>query len=185
MARHEIGSYIYLFTRGGTNEFADEVVISAHGSYKNGDPPFIVEGPALKFYSAEGAPANASGLTLYPHMVKETTDPGKPCRNYYLQKFQGYHGTESGKPAETYESIQTDIGGSVARIRDHNEMLATASTEALEKAGLTNDPVSLFDVATIRNRWCRDELRLKYVIEQLLKKHPYKVVHCSFCRVRQ
>jgi Putative adhesin Stv domain len=185
MAQREIGKFIYLFTRGVSSDFSDEVVISAHGGYRAGDLPFTVEGPTLKFYCVEDAPANESGLICYPHMVKESRAPGDSCKNYRSQKFQGRHGTADGKTVQSYDGIQKEIENSGGRIREHNEMIAAASGEELRAAGLTDNPVSAFDVATIRNRKGHGELRLQYVVDELLKVHRYKVVHCSFCRVRE
>jgi len=169
-----------LFTR--SEHYSDEVVISAHGGYKPEDLEFDVK-TELRFYSVLDAPANASGLICYSNMVKETIKSGGSSKNYRLSKFQGSHGSESGKAVETYGSIQTTLEESVSRIAEHNDLFITSSREELAKTGLT-DPVKLFDVATVRNRGWKKEVRLQYVIEQLLGKHAYSVVHCSFCRVR-
>ncbi len=182
MPIRDVGDYYKLHTLGGA--FADELLISAHGGYSARADYFTI--PAdwgnfeLKFYAPDGYVLQDPGARRL--MIGggcpafETLAPGARCRNYKLSKYQGRHGG-----GETYASLAADMTVS----RSHRNMvlgLTNAERALLPAVQLNYSPT--MDVLTVRNRvLTRHTPNLFEAVGLARGIHPYRVIHCSFCRV--
>jgi hypothetical protein len=201
--RSEIGQTLYLFHNQG--EYANDVVISAHGGYPQNKPTYfqVPGNTVLKFYSVHGDTATDFGLTDFTNAVgkiKETKNAGDQCVNYHVSKYQkrgagkGLWASEkfqkAGRSNETYASIE--------QARDHvhelNDLyagaLATMSPDQIRAQFGLSGQIPPFDVVTIRSRWAKTgdaaysggSLDLNTVLDRVAQVHAYGVVHCFFCR---
>jgi hypothetical protein len=181
MPKQEVGSNLYLFT-AQIMKYHDTSVIDAHGGYDSSTKKFTVPaGVTLVFYVSHGAIQNDFGLHKFRDSptVYETRPPGSDCWDYSLSKYQGRHAGTEGKPAETYETVDQDV---VAVEEELNKRQKYANNPAYLKA-VGNKPLpTVFDVVTIRNRAFGGDMTLSTVIEKVRKVHPYKSIHCFFCR---
>ncbi|MGQ5522090.1 putative adhesin [Chitinimonas sp. PSY-7] len=91
------------------------LVISAHGGIrKSHSPKFNNSTGTLYFYSPHGVVTQDKGLRNFLYDANsrqrvETLPPNSSCYDYSLCKYQGKHGGTKGNPAETYQSIESEL----------------------------------------------------------------------------
>jgi hypothetical protein len=166
---------------------ADEVIISAHGTYSWGDGHFEVpEGITVNFYNPHGTGLKATNTSLRNFMV----GAGFPV-------FSTHTGVSKegpiGHPAGTDEHIHPTTSVLLHDYTlthfeiDTTESIDAAMNEGQAKAkealGRPDGPIEsviAIDVLTVKEG---RPATLSEAIELLPKR--YKVIHCSFCRVNQ
>jgi hypothetical protein len=165
MSYFQIGEKMLLF-QATKNKFADNLVISAHGGIAKkakADCRNTFYGARLNFYVEHGIALYDDGLSMfynpavYTPKIKTITYPNNLYYNYDLSKYQGRHNNEG----ETYDRIEKGV---------------EYSKKAFKEA-------EVYDVLTMRNRYFMGKnVTLKDALENIFKLHPYRQVHCSFCR---
>jgi len=201
--RTEIGATLYLFHRQGN--FANDVVISAHGGYPRNRPTFfnVPNDVQFLFYSLHDEPATDFGLAGFTNStskIKETKAAGAECVNYNVSKyqeraagkglwsFQGFR--RMGRSKESYGTIADNLTSADELNDMYAGALATMTPQEIQAKYSITRPIPLFDVVTIRNRWFSGDaayssgmLDLRTVLERVQQVHTYATVHCFFCRV--
>ena len=178
----EIGKHMYLFEspKGGSN-----CLISAHGGYKQNVSSFdvtkVAPGVELFFYGEHSKVLSDPGLEVLskrPVVVNQHPNPdGALVCDYTLTKYQGSHSNET----ETYDSIARRLAfdadlGTRLELELDEIMKRPASKKSYESLAYCH-------VATVRNRWNRADVSLKYAVQEIVKRKPgIKQIHCSFCR---
>ncbi|HTY64449.1 MAG TPA: hypothetical protein VMG30_19530 [Acidobacteriota bacterium] len=154
------------------DNYADELIISAHGGYTSSTEPFFTQpGVEFVFYCEHGHSLND------PHVRSLMVGRGRPscgtrsgqvpCMNYELSKYQGRHGDD----AESY----AEIANAITYAREEYPKLI---------GGGNGQPA--MDVLTVRYRL--NPMRflhtgnLKEAVNWALTKHAYRRIHCNFCR---
>jgi len=155
----EVGRNLYLFKN--EDGYANECIISAHGTYRSDTRVFQHVGKTLKFYCGHGETvddiANVAEFRRNPPAVVETipNQETPSSMNYVLTKYQESGSGETGELAgiigETYESL--------VKIK-----------------------YPTCDIVTIRNRKFFGVVTLSDVLEQIHAVHPYAAYRCLFCR---
>ncbi len=186
-----IGERLYLFTKGpDPGKYSNQLVISAHGGISRTATATekVPHGVTLLFYSKHGEATVDKGIQGFAQpgrekQLAETLGPGDFYFNYSLSKYQGYHGAGVFKPVvESYGGVQnaTDY------VDEWNTMVEGAISKGIQGHSKMED----FDALTVRNRWSaaikdsaeKGDVTLSFVLERVLKVHPYSNVHCYFCR---
>jgi hypothetical protein len=179
--KQELGSYLYFFesSMGGAN-----CLISAHGGYVKNNSDFklskIGKGLTVTFYGEHKKVLSDPGLDLLskrPVTVNEHPRDGDQILDYVLSKYQGKHSGAN----ETYDKIEKVLAYDTERRQLFEEQMDEVNKNPdLKKI---YDSLASCNVVTIRNRWNKSDISLKYVLEAVVKYKPaIKHFHCSFCR---
>jgi hypothetical protein len=185
-----LGSKLYFFKSTTSSR---DVLISAHGGYYKANKTFDVPGTGkdveIIFYAPHGSTLTDPGMTIMKGDFENAGSvfSGNKCVNYELSKYQGRHGGQPGKPAETYDSIASTVEDEDRRLVRHFErMLAAAGKGNQQMAKGAIDQIRAgrtMNVVTIRNRWNSSDVWLKDVVATVRKAYPgINRFHCSFCR---
>jgi hypothetical protein len=180
----EIGKYLRFFA---SSVGGDKCLISAHGGYVKNNSSFklssIGQGTTVFFYGEHTKVLSDPGLDLLakrPVIVQQHPAPdGDDIMDYVLSKYQGKH---SGA-GETYSKITTKLAFDATRKASYeaeDTWEYVLRTPAIKRI---YDSLATSHVVTIRNRWWKSDISLKYVIETVRALKPAVTeFHCSFCR---
>lgn len=185
-----LGSKLYFFKSATSSH---DVLISAHGGYYKANKTFDVPGTGkdveIIFYAPHGSTLSDPGMMIMKGNFQDAGSvfSGNKCIDYELSKYQGRHGGQPGKPAETYDSIASTVEDEDRRlVRQFEKMLAAAGKGNQQMAKGAIDQITAgrtMNVVTIRNRWHSSDVWLKDVVAMVRKAYPgIKRFHCSFCR---
>jgi hypothetical protein len=176
-----IGDYLYLFK---SPEQTDKCLISAHGGYYKNQKTFklsdIASNLRVVFYGDHNKVLQDPGLGILsrnPTIVDDHPTDGNDVLDYVLSKYQGRHSSAN----ETYKTIGDKLKNDSAQIQSYRDQMDYVnSNPSIRKI---YDSLASCHVVTIRNRWNKSDVSLKYVINAV---HNYMSsitsFHCSFCR---
>ena len=176
-----MGDYLYLFESkvGG-----DKCIISAHGAYLRDRDTFSLSALGsdirLFFYGEHNKVLLDPGLDVLStnqEVVNEYPRDGDAVNNYLLSKFAGRHSGGS----ETYEKIEEKLAYHAEQMQQYEDNMDYVL--AYPEIRKIYESLASCHVVTVRNRWNKPAVSLKYVIETVRSHRPdIRNFHCLFCR---
>jgi hypothetical protein len=178
MAQHAVGNHIYVFTQNSaTGRSTPSCIIAAHGGQTLIRSTFTVPAKTkVTFYCPDGASLTGASIPDISKSLKSYEDfsGGEVCRDYILEKFQGYH-------ANGFTGLDP-IDKALSSMKDSWKDQMTCQQTYTNINQAVNAGAS-YDVVTIRYRPMRVGITLSQVITQLCAANFVYDNHlCDFCR---